>query len=460
MENISIFFEDIKAPDAEQYLADRIALLHYANGETFAHEPGKDTRTVAADYAKDMAANMQPAIGIPMAAPVDMSKLEGPNAAQIRDEYACMIKEIKAQFPLTDNEHVAQNEISYLSEAFNGNRAGSVVLRQTTNLSVCSYVYPFIIASAANSNDLQFSLNYDIPEVPSVQNVSTDLLGFDFTNLPLKIAEGIAGVVGGQIGEEILHQLWPQSSKMKDDWVKITAILEKIVRTELVANNLSIANTKLSTYMEDINTEYESRKNNGTSNDGLFDYLKDKDNTLKEIVGTFMYTALPQYDMEAVTLGNFLLIAGIHLAHLQEKARRKPNNVEKGVVSAWAKTYADYAEAAIPRIVSARSKFISTGLYAITETRCSAVSRECTNHPGYEFADDYTGYTKREIYSKKSKDSVHNRMAGERFAYIARTESNMRNELESKVNPIIRKWRVLINKPLPQIAAVAAAAEV
>lgn len=451
MENISVAFASVKAPDAVQYLADRISSLHYANQQLFVHEPEKSVESVSQAYAAEMLKSVEAGVTIPLSAQLDMTSLIGDNADQIRGEYACMIKEVKTTFPLLANEIAESYEAAYLTGEYDGHPAKSAVLKQTTNYSECYYIYPYIAVEVISitSAGTNIKLLYDMPSEEEPKLLSAPTLKFSFSDLPIKIAEGLAKTIGSKVGAMVLNEVWPSSETVKVDLEKIGAVVEKVVATELTRNNVNQAVVQLTAYMKDLNTEYLARKKNEATNSELFEYLKAKDDRLKyDMVSVFQYTPLSGYNMESVTYSHFLLGASVHLAHLQEKASLKPDAQEKSVVTAWAKAYIQYAKEAIPRVAEARVPFISSGLYRIDDVKCT-VRGDCSTTSGYEFKDDYNGYYKRELYSKKTKDAVHDRMARARFDYISGVKNGIIFDLTNKSDRVFAAWKKLENNPLP-----------
>ncbi len=444
MENVSIIFASIEAENALDYLADRIELLHYAGNELFADD-NTTTEIVARRYATEMLSKPLQQTSIPVGPEIDLSQLQDDKLAGIRDEYACMLKEIKAMFPLSDNEHVEANQLTYLSSAYGDYPANSLTLKQTTNLSVCYYVYPYIQVDVAQQ---QLVRNTPVTRPLAARSLSSSL---SFGNLATKIAKAIAGKVGGGIGGLILNLLIPDEGTLTEDWEKINKSIETTVKRELVINNQEIALIKLKSYIKDFNTEYVTRKKNGQSTGDLFTYLERKDESLKnDVVALFMYKIPEEYEMEASTFGNFMLCANIHLAHLQEKALLRPNQSDKAVVSAWAREYYNYAKSAMDRIKTKRMNMISV-VEPYNYTHCTVgKSQDCYRRQGFKFTDSYppTTETKNE-YGKNEEEAVKNRTQDQLNNYKAQKKAALESNFETNINPILENWRVLFDNPIP-----------
>lgn len=443
MENVSIIFASIEAENALDYLADRIELLHYAGNELFADD-NTTTEIVAKRYATEMLSKPLQYPAIPIGPEIDLSQDD--RLAAMRDEYACMLREIKAMFPLSDNEHVTANQLSYLTDDYADYPAHSLLLKQTTNLSVCYYVYPYIQVDIA-----QRQLIRNTPVTKPLAERSLLSGGLSFGNLATKIAKAIAGKVGGGIGGLILSALIPDEGTLTADWEKINQAIEDTVKKQLIINNQNKALIKLSAYLTDFNTEYAVRKKKDQPIDELFAYLEKKDELLKnDVVALFRYRTPDDYDMEASTFGNFILCANIHLAHLQEKALLRPNNSEKAVVSAWAKEYYDYAKSAMDRIKNKRMNMIS-GVEPYNYTHCTiGKNQDCYKRQGFKFTDSYPpGSEVKNEYGKNEEDEVRNRTQDQLNRYKEQKKATLESNFDTNVTPILNDWKVLFDNPVP-----------
>lgn len=458
---ISIIFSDISVADINAYLKQRINLLHFAADRYFNHVHVIQDVHMYDDYVAAISADGKHKVDLPLTPAIDMSSLTGSNASELRDSYACMLKEISKLFPLLDGETVTSNEVSYFSESWEAYPLHAVCLKQTTNMSTCYYIYPGILADAEN----QQLVDAWPQATDTVSDVQLSVVGanIDFGSAAKILADGLCKFLPSPmnvIGATLISLFWPKSDDAAKQWQKVYEALQTIVKNGLAQNNVTQAAHKMKGFVTFLNTEYSAMKDTpSVTKEQLLSALAPYDTSFfMDIVNVFMFTESSEIDIASACLGNFMLGAGLHMALNQERALQDPG-VSKPSDSAYAKTvsnlakiYGEYARKTAPGIQKLRMDQIGDVL-SRSNTNChGGPAGGCTTTYYYWFEDHNNGY-KSPYYSynssqKKPRDAKNDAVAA-RSGYYSRILVDMVTTLKSQVYDVVSSWERLITNPIP-----------
>lgn len=464
MSKISIVFGSVTADIAQEYLAQRIQLLHNAAARHFGDNDDELPDNQLQEYVAEIHETINDTTP-PMAPAIDVSAIPGEAGEELRRRKVCMLAEVGRFFPLVDGEVATSNEVSYLTKEWDGFHANAIILKQATNFSVCYYIYNSLLADTKNNKLVEQEETLLMAE-PAPRAFVAEANSIDFGDIARQMAGAMAGALPSpynKIGTTIISYLWPGPDKAAEQWQKVYDALQSIVRKELARDRVTAASLKVKGFVSFLTNEYNPLRDTGRTP------KKDLQNALApygvsfnlDIVNVFMYTDTDKnYDLAAATLANFMTGACLHLGLNQERALQDPNVSDPSQsgyaasVKTYAATYATYADNAAKALKRVRMEQIS-GVKSDSQTHCrGGAGGGCTTNYWFWFEDSNSNYKSRTFgHNSAQKDPPDSRGDAQRArdAYYNDISRQMDETLKKQVYDVIDNWKKLQTNPIPKV---------
>ena len=170
---------------------------------------------------------------------------------QIDTRAACARRSIDRQTPLLSGETVEREELTFLADAFNGNRAGTAAIRRTTNYGTVLYVFEGVMV--ADSGRLAFDQPSE-PEAPDAALVVAAISVSDVASFIGKnLASGMVSAVGGAIVGLILDKIFPPG--VPSYFNEVYDQIKRIVGAELQQTTIDQVNGAINNIKLHVSTE-------------------------------------------------------------------------------------------------------------------------------------------------------------------------------------------------------------
>ncbi len=471
MTRIDILFGDIDHRSHPDYIRMKIATMFRAK-DLMVGRRGKsrltaailDTYTNAIAHSRLTGNVARP----PLSRRYKTSHFSAAERRKLETQIRCLVRSVNQQYPLLDGEHLLSDSDtpSYLTTDWLDYPRYTVLMERRTNLATTYYVLPNVVAEPRKHRVSFASL-----EPTGRASATATGAPPDFADIARKIAKALAGKAPApynMIGALLIDIFWPTGSDANKAWDKVYAELQTIVKNGLAEAEVRRASAKVKGFVSFLSTEYVALKQSPRKRPGaLLAALHPYDTAFfLDIVNVFMFEDKPTADIATASLANFLLGANLHIALNQERALVDPDYVDDPSASPYATTaanlaklYADYAEAAVEGVVSARLKQV-TGVLVDHKTHCTggAASR-CTTTWYYWFEDrNPKPIYKSKVYhyndQQKDPPPAEKNATNARKTYIKDLESKLR----VGVPEVVKHWREIQKNPIAMSYAAPASA--
>ncbi|MGB4847661.1 MAG: insecticidal delta-endotoxin Cry8Ea1 family protein [Saprospiraceae bacterium] len=275
-----------------------------------------------------------------------------------------------------------------------------------------------------------------------VKNSNFVMEDMDWGALAQKFADGLAGIIGGEIGSLLFETIFPDNTF---DWDKLASIVSAIIQEKLDEQTLTTTADKMSGVINFMNTEYKNLKTSDPNDlKGLSSSLKPYDHDLYvNVISVFMSKQLAEK-----SIANFMMAANTHLAVIQEEALVDPDHPKNPLKSGFAQTIKDLVKEYSTHAKETAQKVIATRL-----TKISDLDSWCSSGMYQGFCAERTYFYKDAVtgqqYNFNGNHTSYQDIEASLNNYISSVKNQISNDMDKNLIQVANTWMKLLDNPVP-----------
>ena len=411
----------------------------------------------------------QPTLATEKTVEYEISQLDQDQKKQYDDGIACFMKIMKDALSLRSsgakNETLISERFTYLEKPFTRIPEYTPVFNRRTNLSefcYCILGYHVKTKQLRSDTGCREAFSYLEPPAPSppaqrvsglesvafAAKLSDDTSDSVLGGIAKGLATGLLKAVLGKVAALIFDKIFPPS--VPSYFGEVYKEIEKIVNQELKQNTIDEVNGRMYGLIDWVKITYTNAKNSQKlSNQKLTDMLMPQESLIVvDLIGVLKNNAFAK-----TGICTFMIVAGMHLAILQELAFVDPNTSPAD--SHWVQSIKGYAKDHVEFAKATTKAIIEDRLAMIKSTNSGFADQFHQTADYYEWKDELTGESKRYAnYHTGFKGSSDPDAMGKRDRSFVNRKAEVEKQLIQKMyDPELtaNEWLELVNQPLPQV---------
>ncbi len=446
---------------AIQYVEDKILQISF-RGKAY---PLRDSPAHAIVSLALESKLPQPTLATQETVDYEISQLSQDQKKQYDEGIACFMKIMKDALSLsssgTNGEILISERFTYLEKPFNQIPEYTPVFNRRTNLSEFFYcilgyhVKTKQLRSATGCHDAFSHVETPIPPTQASRlgsavvapKLSVDAGESVVGGIAKALATGLLKALLGKIAALIFNEIFPLSIPSYFD--EVYKEIEKIVNQELTQNTIDQVNGRMNGLIDWVKFTYTNAKTSQElSKQKLTDMLTPQESLIVvDLIGVLKNKAFAK-----AGICTFMIVAGMHLAILQELAFVDPN--ASPADSHWVRSIKDYAKDQAKFAKDTTEAIIKDRLAMIKSISSSNADKFHQTMDYYEWKDELTGESEGYAdYHTGFKGSSDPDAKAKRDRSFANHKAEVEKQLIQKMNDpeaTANEWLELVNKPLPQ----------
>ena len=378
--------------DTEVYLRAKFSLDELDNTE-------------AESILKQIMSHPQAANALEIASESDFFSLDRKQIKLIEVAKRCAIQNLAEESFLASGEEIQEDFFTYLTSDWEGIPAYTGALKRTTNKAQMLYIFELVHIKPEGIFHLPVQQPEEEPYL-ATRGITMSVVSKFLTKALKSAGAKIGGAVMEKLGAVIMNIVMKEVFGISDDPTRIINEIEKIVKREIVANEVSRVMGTIDGTMQYMSVEYFNRRKRADLSN--LDTRKDLEQSVTRFSNKF-YTdvigLLRQEKYAEKGLKTFAIGATIHLLLTQELAIIDPNDTNPNESSyldtlrSNARTYKAHVQSTYNRVMTARDN-----MEVFSErSRVSNGTRYITSTQWY-WKDHYTGERKGPFMPTKNPD--------------------------------------------------------